>query len=284
MTTRPFHFRQMQAADLAASLGLCRAAGWNQTQRDWEFFLQHNAEGCRVAVRDDRVIGTVTTVRHQNRFSWIGMVLVDPAERGCGVGTALMHEALTILRDEETVKLDATPAGRAVYLPLGFVDEYRLLRMEGVVPALPFTETSARLMRPEDLPAVCEMDAKAFGAARGALLKWWLMGAREYAWVIFENDTLAGYCFGRHGHNFEQLGPVIARDTATAHQLVTACWQAQVGRAFILDIPARHVDWLEWLASLGFGEQRPFIRMSRGVNRFAGSPKEQFALLGPELG
>jgi GNAT superfamily N-acetyltransferase len=284
MTNQPFHFRQMQSADIAAGLALCRAARWNQTRHDWEFFLRYNGEGCRVAECNSRVIGTVTTVHYQNRFSWIGMVLVDPDERGRGIGTALMREALDVLREQETVKLDATPAGRGVYLPLGFVDEYHLARMEGVVPPLIALETAARLMTPDDLEAVCEMDAAVFGAERRALLAWWFEGAREYAWVVWERDALAGFCLGRHGHHFEQLGPVIARDAVIARQLVTACWQAHARCSFVIDVPTQHTTWSHWLAALGFHEQRPFTRMTRGVNRFAGLPERQFAILGPEFG
>ncbi len=39
------------------------------------------------------------------------MVLVDPACRRLGIGIQLMQEALQILCGEETIKLDATPAG-----------------------------------------------------------------------------------------------------------------------------------------------------------------------------
>ncbi|HEY6403792.1 MAG TPA: GNAT family N-acetyltransferase, partial [Blastocatellia bacterium] len=123
-------FRDMTPDDIAAGLELCRAARWNQTERDWELFLRLSPEGCRVAIRDERVIGTVATTRYEGRFAWIGMVLVDPAERGQGIGARLTAEALKMLKDMPSIRLDATPAGHAVYKKLGFVDEYRLSRME----------------------------------------------------------------------------------------------------------------------------------------------------------
>jgi len=52
------------------------------------------------------------------------MVLVDPSVRGCGLGTQLLYEALDILGDMRTIRLDATPAGHPIYRKLGFVDEY----------------------------------------------------------------------------------------------------------------------------------------------------------------
>src|SRR5574341_1471527 len=166
----------MLSADIAVGLELCRASRWNQLSRDWELFLKLSPTECRVAVKDDRVIGTVTTVRYQDRFSWVGMVLVDPAERRQGIGTRLLLEAFDILSDQTAIRLDATPAGREVYLKLDFVDEYCLSRMETVVSdRLTRDENNAaRPMTKSDLPVVFEMDRQVFGADRRVMLEWML--------------------------------------------------------------------------------------------------------------
>lgn len=290
----------MRRADIAAGLGLCRASRWNQLSRDWEFFLQFSPHGCRVAVKDDQVIGTVTTVSYQdrddragdkegagqNRFSWVGMVMVDSRERRRGIGSQLLREALEILGAQATVRLDATPAGREVYLKLDFVDEYRLSRMETIVANRIEVgeENLARPMTEADLPQVFEVDYQAFGADRGALLKWLFDGSPEYSWLITQDGEVAGYTFGRQGFNFEHLGPVIAKSADLAKQLVTACLSNQAGRALILDASHQDPEWIRWLESIGFREQRPFIRMFRGENRYPGTPEMQFAILGPEFG
>ncbi|MBK5280119.1 MAG: GNAT family N-acetyltransferase, partial [Bacteroidia bacterium] len=116
-------YRTMRSDDIPAALSLCRHAHWNQLARDWEIFLQLSPHDCIVAEQEN-IVGTVTTIRYQNHFSWIGMLLVDPAMQRQGIGMQLLKEALRILEHEETVKLDATPEGRTVYLKLNFVDEY----------------------------------------------------------------------------------------------------------------------------------------------------------------
>ena len=91
-------FRCMNREDIAAGLSLCRAAGWNQCLNDWNIFLELSPEGCRVAVVDGvKIVGTVTTVRYQDHFSWIGMALVDPDWRRMGIGMELRLEYLSIL-------------------------------------------------------------------------------------------------------------------------------------------------------------------------------------------
>jgi Acetyltransferase (GNAT) domain len=95
---------------------------------------------------------------------------------------------------------------------------------------------------------------------------------------------IKGYCFGRRGHNFEHLGPVIAHDLSTAQQLVSACLREQIGRPVLLDAALHNDEWVRWLGAIGFTSQRSFIRMFRGLNRFPGLPSNQFAILGPEFG
>jgi predicted N-acetyltransferase YhbS len=123
-------FREMVVDDIPAGLALCRASGWNQVERDWHQFLTRDPHGALVAERDGRVIGTVATIRYGQRFAWIAMVLVDPSERGRGVGRALLTRGLSLLDDVETARLDATPAGEPLYRTLGFVEDSRLSRLQ----------------------------------------------------------------------------------------------------------------------------------------------------------
>lgn len=279
-------FREMQSADIAVGLELCRASRWNQLRRDWEFLLAFSPAGCRVAVKDEQVVGTVTTVGYQDQFSWIGMVLVESTERRQGIGTRLLQEAIDVLNRQPMIRLDATPAGREVYLKLGFVDEYRLSRMETKVSdsIVRGENNAARRMITADLPRVFELDRKIFGADRSALLEWMFAGAPEYTWIILRNGKVAGYVFGRHGFNFEHLGPIVAEEKGIAVQLVSACLAEQAGKTFILDAAQHDEDWMRWLASIGFREQRPFVRMFRGKDLHPGMPEHQFAILGPEFG
>jgi GNAT superfamily N-acetyltransferase len=279
-------FRDMTPADVAVGLELTRAARWNQTESDWGLFLRLSPKGCRVAVMDERVVGTVATARYEDRFAWIGMVLVDVAERGQGIGSRLMAEALDVLNDMPSIRLDATPAGHPVYQKLDFVDEYRLSRMETVVSGagLDLRRDHARLMTKDDLPAIAVFDRQVFGADRSLTLGWMFESAPEYAWVIEERGQIIGYTFGRRGFNFEHLGPVIAHDQQTARRLVSTCLSRQAGRPFIIDASHCETGWRSWLESIGFREQRPFIRMFYRDNPYPGLPPKQFGILGPEFG
>lgn len=277
-------YRTLQPDDIDAGLAFCHAAGWNQLRRDWELFLHCHPASCRVALANEQLVGTVATIKYQDRFGWIGMMLVSSTLRRQGVGTHLMTQAMELLQDVETIRLDATPVGREVYLKLGFVDEYTLQRLETVVSGAGLLPSTARRMTPEDWPVIHELDRKVFGADRQVVLQWVQAGAPEYAWVVEGQGGIRGYCFGRHGYNCEHLGPVIAEDLETAQQLVSSCLRDQIGKAFLLDAAPHQAEWARWLGTIGFAPQRPLTRMYRGSNRFSGEPERQFAILGPEFG
>ena len=58
------------------------------------FWTPHH-DGIAVAERHGRIVGTVATLPYESRFTWISMVLVDPAERGQGIGTRCSRMALS---------------------------------------------------------------------------------------------------------------------------------------------------------------------------------------------
>jgi GNAT superfamily N-acetyltransferase len=279
-------YREMRLSDIDECLRLSRAAKWNQLDREWRQFLTLEPGSCRVAARADQIVGTVATIRYEDRLGWIGMMLVDEQERRQGIGKRLMNDALLLLQHQPSVGLDATPVGREVYLQLGFVDEYRLTRMTATLSESIELKTEARLrpMTREDLPAIAALDAGVFGSDRRRMLDWIFDGGPHYAWVTVSGEGIAGYCFGRTGYTFEHLGPVVAENRESAGALIAACMRNPEGRSFVLDVPEFDHDWRQDLTTLGFSELRPLYRMYRGGNLFPGTPEKQFAILGPEFG
>jgi GNAT superfamily N-acetyltransferase len=277
--------RDMTLRDIPAGLRLCRASRWNQLESDWSLFLNLSPAGCRVAEKDGQVVGTVATLRYQDRFSWLAMVLVDPAERRAGIGTRLLHEGLTLLHHDKCIRLDATELGRQLYMQHGFVDEYSITRFAASIDTtqtVPLTE-KVRRMRELDLPTIFDLDREIFGADREPVLRSLFARSPECAWVALESD-IQGYCFGRPGFLYQQIGPIVARDETLARELISQCLAQKSDQQFGIDAPRHCASWLRWLKSIGFQEERSFIRMHRGENRYPGRPECVFGVVGPEFG
>jgi ribosomal protein S18 acetylase RimI-like enzyme len=281
----PVACREMVEADLADALKLSRASGWNQTLEDWRLLLSLGPGLFRVVEQEGRVVASAGAVRYGDALAWLCMVLVLPERRGQGVGKAVFEEVLARLDAgggaSRCVGLDATPAGRALYLRRGFRDGPSLTRLQLLQrPTAP--AAGVRPLRESDLPAVLERDRVVFGADRAVVLRHALSAAPRLAWIA-RDGAAAGYCLGRHGDHSDHVGPVVARDLELARALVLAGAASGTGRPLIVDAFARP-PWAGALTTLGFEPQRAFTRMHRGASPAAGEPALAWAACGPEFG
>ncbi len=286
---RSLRLRRMTVADIPLGMRLKELAGWNQTPEDWTNFLELCPDGCCVAEWEGVPVGTFTTVDYGGLVGWIGMVLVDPDYRRRGIGTFLIESALKVLEARcLAVKLDATPAGREVYLPLGFQDELvlerrvRTARSSSAPAKGPKIEVTA--CRQEHLAQVAALDLEAFGVDRSGILKRWYRGAIDYAFVAREAGKLSGFCLGRRGTRYEQLGPLVAVSAESAEALLARALEACGERSVVIDALPASARWIDTLEGLEFRLERRLTRMVRGPEPPPGKLSWQWAAAGPEVG
>jgi predicted N-acetyltransferase YhbS len=284
MSANATPIRPMRAQDIPAGMRFRELAGWNQTEADWRRFLDLEPEGCFVACREGEVCGTVTTVAYEKRFGWIGMVLTDPAVRRQGIGTRLLEQGIASLEQAgvETVKLDATPMGRPLYLERGFADEYGIERWEGIAPSV--RAAGLGPMREADLERVCAADRDLFGADRSRLLQRLWRENPRYSSVVYDGDVVAGYILGRAGARAHYIGPWVAPGGETAAALLDEVLSRLTGEPVFVDVSLAHSSARPMVAARGLNFQRPLTRMYRGPNRFPGAPEQVCSIAGPELG
>ena len=283
----PVQLRKMVLSDMDSLMKLKNAEGWNQLKKDWALLISYKESVNLVAVLDDRIVGTITAINYANTVAWIGMMLVDRDYRGRGISKLLLLDAIDKLNKCKSIKLDATPAGRPVYLKLGFIDEYTLYRMtnpsvSNISPSDNLIETEK--MRPGDIPKVAAFDKEIFGADRTELITLLYETCPELAWFIKENNRVVGFCLGRQGQNFTQIGPVNASSKKYAEALIRSAINQMTGRALVVDIPAAKSETKAWLETCGFISQRPFDRMYLSKNPHPGIIENLYLIAGPELG
>jgi GNAT superfamily N-acetyltransferase len=272
--------RRLTRADVAAVLRLAGLAGWNQTDKDIERLLALAPDGCFAACAGGRVVGTTTTTSYGTDLAWVGMVLVDPDFRRRGIATALMQTALDHLRGlgVTTIKLDATPAGRAVYERFGFEPECALERRFGPAPAGPPEGASAASWAEIAVP-----DRVAFGADRGPLLRALIGDAGAPLLVRRPGGQIAGYGLARPGARAGYVGPVVADDVRTAGILVPAA-AARCGGIVFIDIDPAFPGAVGLMDRLGFSRQRELLRMRLGPGIVPTGPLRVFSIAGPAVG
>jgi GNAT superfamily N-acetyltransferase len=276
----------MNRDDIPAGMRLTETAGWNQERADWEMVLETaGKQTSLVTVHNGRVIGTTAALTYGDRCAWIGLVLVDPEFRRIGVATRMLREITGRVEFCEHIRLDATPAGRPVYEKEGFVPDWGLERL--VCPSLPSVEAPSRdveVAEESDLDAIVGLDREVFGHDRSAVLRRLWQRSRATAWKIDGEGGLRGFCLGRPGARYHQIGPVVAASQGEAIQLIRGALQDLQCRPVVLDVPDRHRDLKRWLANRGFAADRSLTRMTWGDASGEEEVDRYFAVAGPELG
>jgi GNAT superfamily N-acetyltransferase len=278
--------RPLRESDLDAALALSREAGWNQIAADWRIFLELGDAIC-LARGDGPPIATAATLPHSASLAWISMVLVTAAERRQGLARWLLRHCRDDLLARKLVPaLDATPAGRAVYLGLGFADRWTTSRLVGATVRAPEAnrrEVTVRPLAVSDWPRLSAYDAAVFGADRTALLRRLAARLPQAALIADRDGQIIGFSLGRAGRIMTQLGPLAADDEMIARALLTRAI-ATVEAPLTIDVPDRHIELRSWLATLGFTAERPLMRMAYGTSPTSDDTARLFAIAGPELG
>ncbi|MFP6706144.1 MAG: GNAT family N-acetyltransferase [Alphaproteobacteria bacterium] len=275
----------LTAEDLDGAVALNAEAGWNQTAADWLFMLQ---QGEGMGVRQDGLIATSMLLPQGNRFAWIAMILVTARWQRRGLASELMRLCITHVDELGLVAgLDATEAGRQVYLPLGFADIYPLTRWQvtrwQTDGAKATGGAGVRPMTTNDLDRVAAWDRDISGAPRNALLRHLHGRCPERAFILESGGNVRGFVLARNGRLASQIGPLSADDEAGAIALLQPAIAAAPGLIF-LDAADHHGNFLAILADLGFTKQRGYMRMLRGRGRPLDDPSRVFLIAGPELG
>lgn len=263
---------KLGADDAMAGLVLSTEAQWNQTRDDWQLFLR---DGVVFGIRDGlRLVATAALLPYSGSNAWISMVLVSATHRRRGLATRLVDACLeTARKNGLTSWLDATPAGAAVYGPLGFTPTLQLRRLK--------LARSERVASPPSavatLEALCARDRRATGFDRSALLS--AFAQRLGSRIVAATGAIA---LVRDGRTARHIGPLFADDPAAALSLVDAIAQSETA-PLLLDAVASQGALLDGLISSGWTVERPFQRMRFGPATTA-NEDVPFAVAGPEFG
>jgi len=277
-----FRLRTMTLEDIPEAMRLKDAVGWNQTTTDWAHFLSASPEGCFVADYRGNVTGTSATIIYEGRFAWIGMVIVDKQYRGQGIGMALLERAIRYLdsRGVPTMKLDATPQGKALYEKFGFRSEYDIERW------MLKRTVKERAMEngPKSIEDILLIDREIFGADRSGLLRSLAQEAPRLTLSDQQNGKIIGYSFGRLGSRADHMGPWVARSEEAAEKLLNSFLLRSSRELIFIDCLRQNRWAIPLVKARGFEFSRPLTRMFRGTNEYAGQVELLCASLGPEFG
>lgn len=281
--TEQVEIRLLFESDIPAAMRLKEAAGWNQTEADWQRLLMLEPNGCFAAMKDGHLVGTTTTTTYDDDLAWIGMVLVDPENRRCGIATRLMEAALAYLNGRvATVKLDATAQGQPVYGRLGFEVESIVERWSGSLE-LRSVERRTTALDLDTRRELLALDRRAFSADRSKLIESLIDSVPISPILVRDKRALTGYALARRGTKADYIGPVITTDVGQVESLLDQMLGQLSGSRIYIDFNTECGVSSSVLSDRGFVKERDLIRMSAGATSKKTSPLV-FAIAGPEVG
>lgn len=255
----------MNENHLDAAFALTQQMKWPHRRADWQQALLLG-EGL-VAQENGQVIGTALRWRWGRDYATLGLVIVDGAQQGRGIGKQLMQQTLAALEGSH-VRLHATAAGQPLYEKLGFVatgqvEQHQCRELAAVTPIACAPQQRLRNAGAQDAALLTALDRQALGQHRPLLIAN-LLDSVERFLVLEENGTAAGFaCLRRFGHGYA-IGPVMARSLPNAKLLVSELLSGAGGQFVRIDTD-RSSGLGPWLTELGMVEVDAPVTMYKGV-------------------
>jgi GNAT superfamily N-acetyltransferase len=261
--------RRLEVRDLDAALRLSQAERWSHRAQDWEFHYRLG-RGWAACDTDGKLLGTASWWAYGDRFGTVGLVLVDQAHQGQGIGRQLMN---VVTRDagSRVLQLVATKAGFTLYQRCGFREQHGIGQHQGTATQIPAfavpPDTALRPVSSADLDALCALDATVFGAGRPQVISAVLDGGGGV--LAHRNGRLVGFALARQSGRGVLIGPIVADGEPLAIALIAHQLKA-TGEFTRVDIPQAAVQLAEWLDAAGL------VCVDRVTTMIRGDAREEY--------
>lgn len=263
--------RRMTPQDFAFAVELTDTMNWDFTEKDFQFMMELEPEGCFIALDGTEKIGVVTAICY-GKLGWIGNLLVKPENRLRGTGSSLLKHAIGYLRRKgaKTIGLYSYIETAPFYEKLGFKRDSKYIRF--AIQSM-FKQTDATAlgeMSEADMADVIKLDGECGFYSREKLLKRILVDSGDLCYVVRKNGKLIGFIMANWYRR--EIGPWLCRPgyMKEALSLLRAVLNKMVGIKVHMGVPEERKKILDELKEASFKEEFRVIRMfygeSLGVN------------------
>lgn len=253
--------RTMNREDVSYAIRLAAKEGWNPGLSDAECFYAADPEGFFVSELHGEPVATISAVRYDDDFGFVGLYIVKPEMRGKGYGMELWKHAMQHL-EGCNVGLDAVTEQEPTYKKAGFSTYYRSARYEGKGGG----SVPENVVRLEDIEfnLVVEYDRQCFPGGREGFLQAWLEATGATGYGVMDGDRLAGFGVIRPCAMGYKIGPLFADNGEIAETIYTALVARIPGEKFYLDVIEPNAAAGELVERHGLEEVFVTVRMYTG--------------------
>lgn len=251
--------------EIGTFLNWAAAEGWNPGLDDAQPFFSADPNGFFIGSVDGEPVAVVSVVCSGDAHAFLGFYICHPSFRGRGYGIQVWRHGLAHA-GARTVGLDGVVAQQENYKKSGFSLAWNNVRYGGSIASGVLPSGGVRAVAAADLSAIAAYDALRYGASRVAFLTPWLQSSAERRSFVATGDgDIRGYCTARRCRSGVKIGPLFARDRATAEALLGAAADYAGGGEIFLDVPQTNAAAVQLAESLGMTPRFETARMYRGA-------------------
>lgn len=211
--------------------------GWNPGLHDADSYFQADPNGFFIGLLDDEPIATISAVKYDESFGFLGFYIVKPEYRAKGYGIQIWDTAMKYL-DGLNIALDGVVAQQENYKKSGFKLAYRNIRYEGIGGGEAPENPNIVELKTLPFETIDTYDQPFFPANRSGFTNSWINQPDSYAFGMMRNGNLSGYGVIRKCQNGYKIGPLFADDAKTAEDLFLALKsKTDASSPIFLDVP-----------------------------------------------
>jgi len=236
---------------------------WNPGLCDAPCNYAADSQGFVIARIGGTPVGSISAVRYESGYGFMGFFIVLPEFRGRGIGRLLWNEALRRL-EGRVIGLDGVMAMVSCYEKSGFVTHHVNARYRFVAAPAAVAPTVRRLSS-LPLARILDYDRKHHPASRAAFLDQWVRIPGSHGFVSVTDNRVEGYGVVRPSENGWRIGPLFADNAAVAGNLLGAlCGSVPSGESLFMDVPGCNA------AATALAEKRGVERLFETARMYRG--------------
>lgn len=259
-----FTIRAMRPDEISIAIEWAAAEGWNPGLADAACFAAVDPQGFLIGELDGKPAATISCVKYDARFAFLGFYIVRPDLRGKGLGLRIWNAAIAHA-GSRVIGLDGVVAQQNNYRKSGFSLAYANIRYGGTVAAPDAPRSDLVALGDVPFADVAADDATVFPAPRSSFLRAWIGTSRHVGCALMRDGKLAGWGVIRPCRTGRKIGPLVADDRAAAESVLSALLARTGGGEVFLDVPGINGEAIALAESLGLAPVFETARMYTGA-------------------
>lgn len=245
MIDKNFIVKTAAREEVDIAVDWARQEGWNPGLHDADSYYCADSNGFLIGYLDSEPIATISVIKYDKTFGFLGFYIVKPEYRGRGYGWRIWQAGLEYLKGCN-IGLDGVVEQQENYKKSGFKLAFRNIRYQACGGGQWPGNTGVVELNTLPFDTINAYSKAFFPADRAAFIQAWITQDKAVSLGIIQSDVLAAYGVLRACHTGYKVGPLFADSAQLADTLFQSLRsKASPSNAVYLDVPEVNVAAVE---------------------------------------